>query len=437
MKLKSIRRDLLKWQIGALLLTGLLASIITYALVWNAFNHMRDDGLAQIAYSIVRHGIVSDNGKADDTPDKGQFISQIWDGKNELQYSSLDNDGPPRQTPGYHTLTWHGEKWHIYTLVDSGLTIQVGNSAAIHYSFFRSIAPWLLLPLILMIALLSGIIWLAVGYALRPLQQVRAEILQQNIPKLHALAIEDLPEEVLPLGEALNDLLQRLDHAFALEREFIADAAHELRTPLTALKLQAQLANQASESKKRAGALAHLLAGVDRASHLVEQLLQMARLEPDAGQFTFAPVRLDQLAKQVIVDFSAQAEAKKIDLGIGKCLAVEVSGHAESLRVLLSNLIDNALRYTPMWGWVDVEIDKIGDQAVLMVSDTGPGIPEAYRARVFDRFFRISDASIPGSGLGLSIVKQVAQLHAGEVVLDERPNGGLSVRFIMPLLSVK
>ena len=434
MKLKSIRRDLLKWQIGALLVTGLLASAMTYALVWNVFNHLRDDGLVQIAYSIVRHGIVSDGSEEDEIPDKGQFISQIWDSKNELQYSSLDNDGPPRQKPGHHTLIWHGERWHVYTLLDSGLTIQVGNSSAIHYSLFHSIVPWLLLPLILMIALLSGIIWLAVGYALRPLQQVRAEILQQNIPKLHALAVADLPEEVIPLGEALNDLLQRLDHAFATERNFIADAAHELRTPLTALRLQAQLANQASESEKRTSALAQLLTGVDRVSHLVEQLLQMARLEPDAGQFVFAPLRLDQLAKQVIVDLSPQADAKNIDLGIGQCCAVEVLGHAESLRVLLSNLIDNALRYTPASGRVDVEIDTMGDQAVLIVSDTGPGIPQQARARAFDRFFRISDASIPGSGLGLAIVKQVAQLHAGTVVLEDAPNGGLCVRFVMPLL---
>lgn len=433
MKLKSIRRDLLLWQIGALLATGLLASVITYAFAWNAFNNLRDDGLAQIAYSIVRHGIVSSDDDEDDTADKGRFVSQIWDSDNELVFSSLDNTGPPRQEPGHHTVDWRKEKWHTYTLEDDGLTIQVGNPSTYHYADFRKSAPWLLLPLLLMVSFLGWLIWFAVGHALRPLQQVREKILEQRLPKLKALNIDELPEEVVPLGEALNDLLQRLEHAFATERNFIADAAHELRTPLTAVRLQAQLANQTTEPEQRSAALAQLLAGVDRAGHLVEQLLQMAKLEPDAVQFVFAPVRLDRLAKDVIAGFSLQADARQIDLGIGACRAVEVSGHGESLRVLLSNLIDNALRYVPAGGRVDVEVDEVDGQAVLTVCDNGPGIPEHARARLFDRFFRFADSSVPGSGLGLSIVKQVAKLHSGEVTLATSGDGGLAVRFVMPI----
>lgn len=436
MKVKSIRRDLLLWQIGALLVTGLLASLITYVLAWNAFNHLRDDGLAQIAYSIVRHGIVSSDGEdEDDAADKGQFVSQIWDSDNELQFSSDDNTGPPRQAPGHHRVDWRGERWHTYTLEDGGLTIQVGNPSTNHYADFRGIAPWLLLPLTLMVAVLGGLIWFAVGHALRPLQLVREKILEQKLPKLHALDMESLPEEVVPLGEALNDMLQRLEHSFTTQRNFIADAAHELRTPLTAVRLQAQLAYQSAAPEQRSTALIQLLAGVDRAGHLVEQLLQMARLEPDAGQFVFAPVRLDRLAKDLVAEFSPQAEARRIDLGIGACRAVEVRGHADSLRLLLSNLIDNALRYVPAGERVDVAVDAAQGQAVLSVSDTGPGIPDEARARVFDRFFRSADNSVPGSGLGLAIVKQVARLHAGEVALETPAGGGLIVRFVMPLLT--
>ena len=436
MKPKSIRRDLLKWQIGALLVIALLVSLITFVLTWNAFNHLRDDGLAQIAYSIVRHGLVSsDNEDDDDAADKGQFVSQIWDSDGELQYSSVDDSGPPRQQPGHHTVDWHGDRWHTYTLEDGGLTIQVGNPSTYHYADFRHIAPWLLLPLTLMVGVLGGLIWFAVGHALNPLQRVREEILRQELPKLHALAINDLPEEVVPLGEALNDLLQRLENAFASERNFIADAAHELRTPLTAVRLQAQLAQRADATDQRAAALTQLLAGVDRASHLVEQLLQMARLEPDAAQFSFATLRLDRLAKDVIGEFAPGADAKEIDLGMAKSRAVEVYGHAESLRVLLSNLVDNALRYTPGGGRVDVEIDTAAGQAVVSVCDSGPGIPAELRARVFDRFFRCAQSSPPGSGLGLAIVKQVARLHSGEVTLDTSADGGLVVRFVMPAVA--
>ena len=442
MKPKSIRRDLLKWQIGALLATGLLASVITFVVSWNAFNHLRDDALAQIAYSIVRHGLVSGDAEddADDAADKGQFVSQIWDSDGELQYTSVDDAGPPQQPPGHHVVDWHSDKWHTYTLEDDGLTIQVGNPSSYHYADFRRVVLWLLAPLTLMVGLLGALIWFAVGHALNPLAQVRGEILRQRLPKLHALAIEDLPAEVVPLGEALNELLQRLDSAFASERNFIADAAHELRTPLTAVRLQAQLAQHADTSDKHSAALTQLIAGVDRASHLVEQLLQMARLEPDAAQYPFAVLRLDRLAKDVVGEFVALADAKGVDLGIARSAAVEVSGHAESLRVLLSNLVDNAVRYTPAGGWVDVAVDVVADagtgvRAVVSVSDTGPGIPAEARTRVFDRFYRGAQQSVPGSGLGLSIVKQVARLHGGDVTLDAAAAGGLVVHFVLPAVS--
>ena len=433
--MNSIRRNLLKWQIGALLATGLLASLITYALAWNAFNQMRNDGLVQIAYSIVRHGLVENEGdgaEEEDASDKGQFVSQIWGDDGELVYTSLDNGGPPRQKPGHHTLSWRGETWHVYTLEDGGVTIQVSNSAARHYPLFRNIGPWLLLPLTLMTAVLGGLIWLAVGRALRPLDKVRAEIMGQAVPSLRAMETRDLPAEVAPLGEALNALLQRLEQAFATERDFIANAAHELRTPLTAVRLQAQLADQARDAAQRAAALDQLRAGVDRAAHVVEQLLQMARLEPDAQQFAFAEVRLDQLAKNAVADFSPQAEDKRIDLGVGTCRPVRLSGHAESLRILLSNLIENALRHTPAGGRIDVDVDEEDGLARLDVADSGPGIPEEFRERVFDRFFRLAGPDTPGSGLGLPIARQAARLHGGEITLGESPAGGLRVRVALP-----
>ena len=433
--MNSIRRNLLKWQIGALLATGLLASLITYALAWNAFNQMRNDGLVQIAYSIVRHGLVENEGdgaEEEDASDKGQFVSQIWGDDGELVYTSLDNGGPPRQKPGHHTLSWRGETWHVYTLEDGGVTIQVSNSAARHYPLFRNIGPWLLLPLTLMTAVLGGLIWLAVGRALRPLDKVRAEIMGQAVPSLRTMETKDLPAEVAPLGEALTALLQRLEQAFATERDFIANAAHERRTPLTAVRLQAQLADQARDAAQRAAALDQLRAGVDRAAHVVEQLLQMARLEPDAQQFAFAEVRLDQLAKNAVADFSPQAEDKRIDLGVGTCRPVRLSGHAESLRILLSNLIENALRHTPAGGRIDVDVDEEDGLARLDVADSGPGIPEEFRERVFDRFFRLAGPDTPGSGLGLPIARQAARLHGGEITLGESPAGGLRVRVALP-----
>jgi signal transduction histidine kinase len=429
----TIRGRLLVWQISALLLTGLLVSVITYMLAWDAFNKIRDYGLEQIAYSVVRHGVQYDDDE-EVRNDRGQFVSQIWAADNTLFYSSLDEaGGPPRQTPGLHVLKWKGMEWRVYALEEGGLTIQVATTSASRERKFAAIAPWLLIPLVVLVLVLGLLIRAAVGRALAPLEQVRAEIGQRGVLSLHALDAGGMPDEVAPLVTALNDLLVRLDQALVAQRRFIADAAHELRSPITAVKLQAQIAGRAATASEREAALTQLSGGVDRAAHLIEQLLDMARLEPSARQTTFTTVALDALIKQVVADFSIQAEARDIDLGVGACAALTLSGQAASLRMLLGNLVDNALRYTPAGGRVDVELAADADNVVISVSDSGPGIPEAERERVFERFYRLAGSESPGSGLGLAIVRQVAHLHGGHVELGTASAGGLMVRVILPL----
>ncbi len=430
--MNSIRGRLLLWQISALLLTGMLASGITYVLAWDAFNRIRDYGLEQIAYSVVRHGVEYDNDE-EVRNDRGQFVSQIWAVDGSLFYSSLADVGPPRQAPGLHILDWEGAEWRVYTLKEGGLTIQVATTSANRARRFATIAPWLLLPLGVLVVLLGLLIRAAVTRALAPLQQVRDEIGRRGVQSLHALDSRSMPDEVAPLVETLNDLLVRLDQALVSQRRFIADAAHELRTPLTAVKLQAQIARRADNLAERDAALTQLASGVDRAAHLVDQLLGMARLEPAARQAVFKPLALDALAKQTVADFSTLAEARDIDLGVVECAAITLTGQAESLRMMLGNLIDNAVRYTPRGGRVDVELREQDGMAQLSVSDNGPGIPVGERERVFERFQRLAGADIPGSGLGLAIVKQVVDLHGGGISLGDTPGGGLKVAIALPL----
>jgi len=430
--MSSIRGRLLLWQISALMLTGLLVSIITYLPAWDAFNKIRDYGLEQIAYSVVRHGVQYDNDE-EVRNDRGQFVSQIWTADNSLFFSSIDDAAPPRQAPGLHVLEWQGTEWRIFTLQEGGMTIQVATTSASRARKFAAIAPWLLLPLVVLVVVLGLLIRAAVGRALAPLQQVRAEVSQRGVSSLHALDMHDMPDEVAPLVATLNELLVRLDEALIAQRRFIADAAHELRSPLTAVKLQAQLASRANTQSEREIALAQLTGGVDRAAHLVEQLLHMARLEPSARQSAFKTLSLDALIKKVVADFSAQADARDIDLGVGACAAINLTGQADSLYMLLGNLLDNALRYSPTGGRVDVELGKEGNQAVISVYDSGPGIPEAERERVFERFYRVAGSDVPGSGLGLSIVRQVAVMHGGHIELNTATTGGLSVRVVLPL----
>jgi signal transduction histidine kinase len=432
--MKSLRRKLLVTQIGVLLITGVLASLLTYSLAWDVFNRQRNYNLEQIAYSIVRHGVVSANGEEDDEDpaDRGQFVSQIWNADGSLAYSSIEGVGPPPQPPGMHTVLWQGDEWHIYSLYDRGLTIQVGNPVGKRAVLFANIVPWLLLPLTVLVLVLAGLIWLSVTRGLAPLKQLRAEISRRDAGTLTPLETVYLPDEVTPLVATLNDLLARLESALNAQGRFVADAAHELRTPLAAVRLQAQLARQTRDPAEHEASLRQLMAGIDRASHLVEQLLQLARLEPGAWHDRRETVALDDLARQVVASLSAQADARDIDLGVGVCEAVTLPGHAPSLSAMLANLVDNALRYIPKGGRVDVEVRATPEAAILSVADDGPGIPPEERERVFNRFYRGAGAEIPGSGLGLSIVKQAVELHGGVIELGESESGGLLARITLP-----
>lgn len=432
----SIRRQLIIWQISALVLTGLLVSLITYSLAWNAFNQVRDYGLEQIAYTVLRHGVEPADGEEAESPaDLGQFLSQIWDSKGKLAYASDPSVDLPPQRDGLNVVHWADEEWHTYTLRNGGLTIQVANTSSNRHGMFTTIAPWLLLPLSVLVAVLGILIWTAVGRALAPLDLVRREIGKRDVPSLHALETKHLPDEIQPVVEALNGLLARLDAALLTQRRFVADAAHELRTPLTAVRLQAQIARKLQPPAEGEAALEQLMAGIDRATHLVDQLLRMARLEPDLHNKAFSPVRLDELIKQVIGEFSSQADARGIDLGVEACPLVTILGQADSLRIMIGNLVDNALRYTPSGGRVDVDLEQTDTTARIRVTDTGPGIPAGERERVFDRFYRLSGAEIPGSGLGLAIVRQVVGLHGGHIALQDAPGGGLTVIVTLPALA--
>ncbi|MFN3593455.1 MAG: ATP-binding protein [Thiobacillaceae bacterium] len=426
----AIRRQLLAWQIGALLTTAALVSVVTYALAWNAFNRVRDFTMEQVAYTVLRHGVVTE--PQDALEDRGQFLSQIWDDTGELVFSSHPDSELPQQPDGLHVLYWRGAEWHTYTLREGGLTIQVANTTANRQAMFARIVPWLILPMGLLIALLAAGIWFAVGRALRPLATLREEICHREPDKLQPVTTRDLPEELRPLAEALNALLTRLDAALRLQRRFIADAAHELRTPLAAVRLQAQLVQQATCPAEREAWLSRLIAGVDRASHMVQQLLDLARLDPQANAEPVGAVDLCALARTTVADFSVQAEATGIDLGLGPCEQVAMLGRARALRVLLNNLLDNALRHCPPGSRVNVEVHQRADGAWLIVRDNGPGIPEPERDKVFDRFYRLPGTTT-GSGLGLAIVREIAQQHGGRVLLSATPGGGLTVSVVLPL----
>jgi two-component system OmpR family sensor kinase len=222
--------------------------------------------------------------------------------------------------------------------------------------------------------------------------------------------------------------------AFDAQRCFVADAAHELRSPLAALRLQVQGLQRARDEATRELALERLLAGIDRATRLVEQLLLLARQQASASSGEPAqPVPLVDLARAALVDAAALAQQRGIDLGLAQADAVAMLGHPDALRILLRNLLDNAIRYTPEGGRIDVSVQREGDALLLSVDDSGPGIAEADRARVLDRFYRVQGSPAGGSGLGLAIVQAIAQMHGASLTLSTAPGlGGLRVQLRFP-----
>lgn len=448
--MNSIRQRLLFWQITALIVTSVLVSAFTYHLAWQAFNRVRDFGMEQIAHSVVRHGVrphswtlepperaaprpaarhaPQDNPPPWVTDDLGRFISQIWNTDSELLYASVEGIGPPLQEPGFHNVEWSGEAWRVFTLVDDEEIVQIAKTASDRASSFAQMAPWLMVPVAVLVLLLGLLIRVAVNRALAPLEALGQDLRRRDEKDLRPIGTEGLPDEVIPLGQALNQLLDRVARLLARQREVLADAAHELNTPLAAVKLQAQLVRRAPQGERDA-ALDELDRGIARSTHLVAQLLQMARLEADGREHRPTLVRLDQLAADGVAAFSARAEARGIDLGLDASAAATVQADEQDLRVLLDNLVDNALRHTPPGGQVDVRIEMEGDQVCLTVNDNGPGIAEADRQRVLKRFVRLNPQNeATGSGLGLAIVAQIAQQNGGLLTLASSPPGGLSVR---------
>lgn len=438
--MNSIRSRLLLWQIGALLLASLLASALTYDLAWRGFNRLRDYGLEQIAYSVMRHDTQDWLDDTSDTPssatsddedidDKGQFVSQIWTHNGQLIYSSMEETGPPLQEPGLHRLQWNGSVWRTFTLTDRERMIQVATTTEHRWVAFVEYVPWLLAPLAMLLALLGFLIRATVTGALSPLQQLRQELGTRDAVLLTPVDPQGMPDEIRPLVDTLNQLLAKVESLLATQRQFLADVAHELNTPLAAIKLQAQLAQRA-QTGHRPMALDELQAGIDRAVHLVSQLLQMARLEPEAHQIPHAAVDLNRLARDRVMAFSAQADELGIDLGLEAEAQLSVTGDRNALRVLLDNLIDNALRYSPPGARVDVRLGLEDDRPMLAVVDNGPGIADGDKTLALERFVRLRPADTSGSGLGLAIVRQIAQQHHARLSLLDTPGGGLTVRVV-------
>jgi len=440
--MKSIRRALLFSLLAGLAAIGVLASGATYVAARHEIGELLDLQLKQLANStriddLLRGRKPGFDPRAEPSGDGvTELVTQIWDRDGVLVYWSRPGLGlPVPVTPGYATVHVDRRDWRVYTLVQGTHALQVAQAEDEREAIATKTALRTLLPFIVLIPLFGLMIWYAVGRGLRPLFAMSQAVAKRQPDALAPLSERNLPQELQPLAASLNALLGRLDSALGAQRRFTADAAHELRTPLAALKLQLDVARRANDQPARAAAYDDLNAGVERASHLVDQLLTLARIEPEALATRAVDCDLAAIAKESIVARGALAAKKHIDLGLAREAAAPVRGDPASLAILLSNLLDNALRYTPAGGKIDVAVDSVDGRAVLTVVDTGPGIPAEERERMFDRFFRGVDNRELGSGLGLSIVKRIADAHRAAIELGSPEHGSglvVTVRFPAP-----
>jgi two-component system OmpR family sensor kinase len=262
---------------------------------------------------------------------------------------------------------------------------------------------------------------------MRPLEFLTKALAHRSPAMLEPLPPDGWPGELVPVVEALNGLLERFGQSLETQRTFVADAAHELRSPITALKLQLQLMERAGNDEARQLNFAKLHERLDRTAHLVHQLLNLARVESGPARQDLKNVDLRRLACEAVADYSTLAESRGVDLGVEGQEAVYVRAEPDSLRILLNNLLDNALRYSPEGGRVDVIVQQQGNGALLRVNDNGPGVNPADLPRLSDRFFRPEGSRAGGCGLGLSIVRHIADNHGARVGMANREGGGFSV----------
>ncbi|NMM82139.1 hypothetical protein B2J86_14590 [Acidovorax sp. SRB_14] len=441
---RSLQTRLLLAVLALVLLAWASAAALTWHEAEDEVGELLDAHLAQTA-ALLRlqplDALDDDQLNEASELDKHQHhvVFQLWHEDQLLARSKNAPEEPltARRKRGFADSEVAGHAWRVFVTPgrESDVRILVGEQQAVRQDIVLASVKGMLKPLAWALPLLALGIWWVVRGLVRPLRQLGGAVAQRQPQSLAPLPTAGVPPEVLPLVAALNALFERMAELLAAERQFTADAAHELRTPIAGIRMQAQVAQGATQDAERAQALAATVRGCDRATRLVEQLLQLARLDADAEATDAPPTDLAEVARTLAGELASTAKAR------GQQLALDLAGPtpvplAEPLaRVLLRNLLDNALRYSADGAQVQLHIGPAtpGGAAQLCVQDSGPGLPDADIARLGERFFRVLGTGQSGSGLGWSIVQRIARLHGLRVQVDRSPAlGGLRVAITWP-----
>ena len=433
----SLRARLLWFLLAAIMLAALAQAVIAYRSALYDADQIFDYHMQQMALSLRSGAPLSNRdlqGSASD-PENNDLVVQVWTPDGVQVFRSISHAAlPQRAVLGFSNVKANGTTYRIFSVQTSSQTVQIAQDMAVRQQMASSLALRTVAPIALMAPALMLVVWWVVSASLAPVARVRRQVAARQADDLSPVSEAGLPDEVRPLVNELNLLFGRVKTAFEAQQHFVADAAHELRTPLAALKLQVLGLERAGAEGTRELATARLTAGIERATRLVEQLLVLARQEASAASGSqLAPLALGELVKRTLGDMAGAAQARQVDLGLFHLDPASVAGQPDALIILLRNLVDNALKYTPAGGTVDVDVRSAPDGVSLVVEDSGPGISPEERERVFSRFYRIPGSAAGGSGLGLAIIKAIAERHGARLSLQQSPRlGGLRVQVDFP-----
>lgn len=434
----SLQRALMYWLVPLFLLVGAASAAVSYWTYNRMVASFMDDQMQQLGESIAAHGeLVLPPVAPERVHSWGSYIVQVWNAGGGLEASTLAGlAAPAPSTGGFRDARFGGHDWRIYDLMpvrEGGSRIQVLQSGEFRRKLAVERAGAAIAPVLILLPLALLILWALARTLSREVQAIGRQAAQQDESSISELPLARVPREIAPLVASFNSLLARLRDAFDTQRRFVQDAAHELRTPITAVALQLENLRCDLPPGACKDSFAQLQAGVARAQRLVDQLLKLSRHEASESREPAVAIDLQSQVHQCIDGLIALADQRHIDLGMvvdepvaGK-LVLRCPG--SDLRSVLDNLIENALRYAPEGGVVDVRLSTNPQGPVIDVIDDGPGIPPDQLGRVFDRFFRVPGNGVRGSGLGLSIAQNAARRCGLRIVLRNREDrSGLVAR---------
>jgi two-component system OmpR family sensor kinase len=421
--MRSLRTQLWMWMLCLLTSVGLVASGIFYWEVRDEAQGFFDQQLRLIALNVDATGKnrASSANDASSHDPEDDFVVQIWDEAGNPVPTMAPGPAIPRgSATGFRNVTTDSGAWRCYTLVTGNSTIQASQQSVVREEMASDAAWRSLSPIAVSIPLSWLVLSLVINRVLGGLDGLARGLVKRRPLNRGPIPTENLPTEVQPLVAAMNEALKRLQDALSAQGRFVSDAAHALRTPLAALQLQVGNLRNVAEGQESARRVEELDLGVKRAIELARQLLLLARGRERGRGAPTGPVDLGDQAKSAIAELLPLSDHRRQDVGLVRCDSGLVMADAEDLRVLTNNLLDNAIRYTPIGGTIDISISASDSEMELQIRDSGPGIPEDQLDLVFEPFHRSPNPTVEGSGLGLSIVRGIAERYGAKVILSNR-----------------